>query len=458
MKKMYKASVNSVLTYVTQEVNIGDTEIHVADISILPSPPNLVSLGRNELTETIRYNGVDTENNVLLDCERGFQGVALLHKVNTELSRNFTAYDHDTFIDNINELEEEIQEPIVATKVLYDDTTTNLGAENIQQAVVGLNAQVKATESSLSTTMSSGFTTVNTKVDAVGTKVDTANNNINAIKTLITNQGSPSDLIYEQTLMQSVSDDSVDWVFRRSTTLGTVLCNAFGISSTALSGCTTIAQILANTTAFTALCGNAEAMDRVADSVSTMTLIISSTSAYNIVVASTNAMKAIANSVVGMTVIIGSTATLTKAIQNSGFMTQMANSENAMSMLVVSQTARNLMFDNASVTESILGASSVAFSVMSNSDRVATYSGSLGSVGATFSSIKGFALEGWDNVSSAGTTYYRNVTTFVLSPTTLTTAFSGGAVNPINRFLTLTKINGTYTANSYQGYLKMFLI
>lgn len=108
MKTMYEAIANSPETMLKATLNATDTTISVVDVSVLPQAPNLVCVGSGDTTETIRYGAIDSENNLLLNCERGFQGVASKHLVNTRVSRNFTAYDNNTFKENIEALKVDV--------------------------------------------------------------------------------------------------------------------------------------------------------------------------------------------------------------------------------------------------------------------------------------------------------------------------------------------------------------
>lgn len=101
MQKMYPAVVNSPKTELVTDITATDTEIEVSDVSVLLAPEGLAVIGNGEGAETIRYAEVD--GNVLKECIRGFQGVAKQWAAGTRLARNFTAYDHDTFMANIEQ-------------------------------------------------------------------------------------------------------------------------------------------------------------------------------------------------------------------------------------------------------------------------------------------------------------------------------------------------------------------
>ncbi|MGG1879361.1 hypothetical protein ABDI30_17555 [Paenibacillus cisolokensis] len=106
MQKMYPAVVNSPKTELVTDIAATDIEIEVSDASVLLAPEGLAVIGNGEGAETIKYSDVD--GNVLKECIRGFQGTAKQWAAGTRLARNFTAYDHDTFMANIEQHDEAI--------------------------------------------------------------------------------------------------------------------------------------------------------------------------------------------------------------------------------------------------------------------------------------------------------------------------------------------------------------
>lgn len=101
MQTMYPAVVNSPKTELVVAITETDTEIEVADVSVLLQPEGLAVIGNGEGAETIKYTEV--EGNILKNCIRGFQGTAKPWGAGTRLARNFTAYDHDAFMSNIEQ-------------------------------------------------------------------------------------------------------------------------------------------------------------------------------------------------------------------------------------------------------------------------------------------------------------------------------------------------------------------
>ncbi len=100
---MYKGINNSPVTTLTAQAAATDTEINVASTAGFPAAPNIATLGVDDNAELVLYTGIGTGK--LTGCTRGFNGTtARSWAVNTKAYRGFTAYDHDTFVDNISDL------------------------------------------------------------------------------------------------------------------------------------------------------------------------------------------------------------------------------------------------------------------------------------------------------------------------------------------------------------------
>lgn len=105
MEKMYPPVVNSPKTELTELITDKQTEITVANASVLLQGEGIAVLGNGDAAETITYTSV--EDNVLKGCVRGFEGVARAWPVGTRIARNFTAADWRAAINNIQALHEE---------------------------------------------------------------------------------------------------------------------------------------------------------------------------------------------------------------------------------------------------------------------------------------------------------------------------------------------------------------
>ena len=104
---MYSGFVNSNPTFLSSDIDSTQTLIDVVDGSKLPDAPNLATIGIDGNAETILYT--DKSGNQLTSV-RGFQGVAKSWVANTQICRTFTAYDHDTFKANIEDIVAEISD------------------------------------------------------------------------------------------------------------------------------------------------------------------------------------------------------------------------------------------------------------------------------------------------------------------------------------------------------------
>jgi len=102
LQEMYPAAVNSVATALTGGIGANDTVFYVLDDSRIPDPPNLLVIGENSaMAETVKLIAKDGNE---LTVIRGFQNSPRAWDAGTTVSRNFTAYDHDAFKDNIETL------------------------------------------------------------------------------------------------------------------------------------------------------------------------------------------------------------------------------------------------------------------------------------------------------------------------------------------------------------------
>jgi len=113
LQTMYPGQPNSPQTELASAVADTDTTIPLLDASKLPPAPNLATIGVGEDAETILYTGKSGNN--LTNVTRGFQGTAKSWPQGTKVARNFTAYDHDAFRQNIEELQSVVQAPNTVT-------------------------------------------------------------------------------------------------------------------------------------------------------------------------------------------------------------------------------------------------------------------------------------------------------------------------------------------------------
>lgn len=98
---MYPAQVNSPETTLSNNINNTTASIPVVNASLLPSAPNLLTIGDGDEAETVLMTNKVGNN---LTVTRGIQGTTKSWDSGTAIRRMFTAYDHDTFKANIEDL------------------------------------------------------------------------------------------------------------------------------------------------------------------------------------------------------------------------------------------------------------------------------------------------------------------------------------------------------------------
>lgn len=107
---MYPGQVNSPSTELANEINNTQTTIVVADGSILPSAPNLATIGVGDGAETILY--ASKTGNELSGITRGFQGTGKAWGAGTKIRRLFTAYDWDSIrVNHIEHISDYVRQP-----------------------------------------------------------------------------------------------------------------------------------------------------------------------------------------------------------------------------------------------------------------------------------------------------------------------------------------------------------
>jgi parallel beta-helix repeat protein len=104
---MYPAIINSPETTLSQDITDLSSEIVVEDGNKLPPAPNLATIGYDTAeAETVLYG--TKVGNTLTEVVRGFQGQARPWNSGAVISRMFTAYDHDAFLQSIRAVENDV--------------------------------------------------------------------------------------------------------------------------------------------------------------------------------------------------------------------------------------------------------------------------------------------------------------------------------------------------------------
>ena len=101
---MYPAMPGSPKTELAADISASATSMTVTNGNALPEAPNILVVGNDESAEVIGYR--TKSGNTLSDLVRPLGGTtASAWTAGTEVARNFTSFDHDRFMENIEDLE-----------------------------------------------------------------------------------------------------------------------------------------------------------------------------------------------------------------------------------------------------------------------------------------------------------------------------------------------------------------
>ena len=138
LKTMYGAQTNSPYTTTLGELAANTGTVTVADASVLPQVPFLLTLGYDKsAAETVLVTAI-TGN--ALTITRGVDGQALTWATGTKCARIFTAKDLNDVQDNIKTLDDEKQEKIAISGLLKSN-----GNGQIVKAQAGTDYQTPLT-------------------------------------------------------------------------------------------------------------------------------------------------------------------------------------------------------------------------------------------------------------------------------------------------------------------------
>jgi hypothetical protein len=122
LQTMFQAKSNSPQTTLTAIIAADATSLTVFDGSVLPPGPNLLTLGTDEDAEVVYYSTIN--GNVVSGLVRGYSGTtASVWEEGTQVSREFTSYDHDTFKANIESLQDDVDDLNTAMAGKQDELT-----------------------------------------------------------------------------------------------------------------------------------------------------------------------------------------------------------------------------------------------------------------------------------------------------------------------------------------------
>ena len=154
LQTMYPAKLGSPQTILAASLAADATAMALNDASVLPAAPNIAVIGSDENCEIVSYSAI-SDNTVTLSA-RGLGGsTAKAWQAGTTVARNHTSLDHNTMKANIEALGSGKQDSAdladVATSgdaadVAYDNTTSGMTADDVQNAIDELNTAIDAVD------------------------------------------------------------------------------------------------------------------------------------------------------------------------------------------------------------------------------------------------------------------------------------------------------------------------
>ena len=107
---LYPAMINSPSSTLTSSIISTDSTLLLSNIAVLPSPPNLLTIGYDtDSPETCLYTNISGNT---ITVQRGIEGIAQSWNIGTKIARVFTAYDYNSVISNIEELNSQVRDSV----------------------------------------------------------------------------------------------------------------------------------------------------------------------------------------------------------------------------------------------------------------------------------------------------------------------------------------------------------
>ena len=131
---MYPAKNNSPQTTLAEDITSSATSMTLTDASVLPAAPNICVLGIDDTAEIISYTAI--AGNVVSGIVRGINDTTpKAWAAETIVARNFTAYDHEAFLYNLNDLDERKQEVLDFDDEPTEDSSNPVTSDGIFNAL-----------------------------------------------------------------------------------------------------------------------------------------------------------------------------------------------------------------------------------------------------------------------------------------------------------------------------------
>ena len=176
LQTMYQAKSNSPQTTLTAIIAADATSLTVFDGSVLPPGPNLLTLGTDEDAEVVYYSTIS--GNVVSGLVRGYSGTtASVWEEGTQVSREFTSYDHDTFKTHIESLQNDVNDLNTALAgkqdtLTFDSTPTASSTNPVTSGGIKTYVDSHADFKVTGTVSASGYTLTDSRINDEHWEVD----------------------------------------------------------------------------------------------------------------------------------------------------------------------------------------------------------------------------------------------------------------------------------------------
>lgn len=243
---MYPAKAGSPKTQLTAELSAVATSMTVSDPSALPDAPNLAVLGDDSSAEVVAYSG--KSGSTITGLIRGLGGTtASVWHDGTDVARNFTSFDHDRFIENIEDLESNKLDSVSWGDILGTladqtdlqgafDLKANLASPALTGTPTAPTASVSTNDTQIATTAyvhKRGLLHVSITVAGSGNVKSYANENITATMRVVNCVfGTPANAPGKFTVVTAAGVITFTGTFTGSTTIDVDLMESDDVTAT----------------------------------------------------------------------------------------------------------------------------------------------------------------------------------------------------------------------------------
>lgn len=204
LKTMYKGVVNSPETYLKEVLTQGATVMYVADGSVFGALPTLATIGDSENAETILVKSKRSDGGY--DIQRGFEGTDKKWDKATVVARNFTNYDYQTLVDNLNTLNSGKVDKVSGKNLSTNDFTTAYKNKlnNLSSTASG-NEATALNRGYMSASDKKKLNSIDLSKYATTSTTDSLSTKIQSVEQTVANKADKTDI---KTKLSELTDDS----------------------------------------------------------------------------------------------------------------------------------------------------------------------------------------------------------------------------------------------------------